>query len=74
MIKHNSKYLASFVLLLLRQVRVYDPSTSQRRPVMEAQFGEYPLTALSLPASQGAVVVGNTHGELAILDLRKGKQ
>ncbi|XP_052464104.1 WD repeat-containing protein 74-like [Carassius gibelio] len=54
------------------QVRVYDPSTPQRRPVLEAQFGEYPLTALSLPASQGTVVVGNTHGELAILDLRKG--
>lgn len=55
-----------------RQVHVYDPSTPQRRPVMEAKFGEYPLTALSLPASQGTVVVGNTHGELAILDLRKG--
>ncbi|XP_051973617.1 WD repeat-containing protein 74-like [Xyrauchen texanus] len=54
------------------QVRVYDPSTSQRKPVMEAKFGEYPLTALSFPASQGTVVVGNTHGELAILDLRKG--
>lgn len=54
------------------QVRVYDPSTPQRRPVLEARFGEYPLTALSLPASQGTVVVGNTHGELAILDLRKG--
>ncbi|RXN06885.1 WD repeat-containing 74-like protein [Labeo rohita] len=53
-------------------VRVYDPSTPQRRPVLEAQFGEYPLTALSLPASQDTVVVGNTHGELAILDLRKG--
>lgn len=54
------------------KVRVYDPSTPQRRPVLEADFGEYPLTALSLPASQDAVVVGNTHGELAILDLRKG--
>uniref|UniRef100_A0A8C2EXV3 WD repeat-containing protein 74 n=1 Tax=Cyprinus carpio TaxID=7962 RepID=A0A8C2EXV3_CYPCA len=54
------------------QVCVYDPSTPQRRPVLEARFGEYPLTALSLPASQGTVVVGNTHGELAILDLRKG--
>ncbi|XP_056323085.1 WD repeat-containing protein 74 [Danio aesculapii] len=54
------------------KVHVYDPSTPQRRPVLEADFGEYPLTALSLPASQDAVVVGNTHGELAILDLRKG--
>ncbi|CAB1316106.1 unnamed protein product [Coregonus sp. 'balchen'] len=54
------------------QVRVYDPASPQRRPVLEAQFGEYPLTALSLPASQDSVVVGNTHGQLAILDLRKG--
>ncbi|XP_030648803.1 WD repeat-containing protein 74 [Chanos chanos] len=54
------------------QIRVYDPSTPQRRPVLEVQFGEYPLTALSLPASQGSVVVGNTHGQLAVLDLRKG--
>ncbi|XP_076875657.1 WD repeat-containing protein 74 [Brachyhypopomus gauderio] len=54
------------------QVRVYDPSSPQRRPVLEAQFSEYPLTALSLPADQASVVVGNTHGQLAILDLRKG--
>ena len=40
---------------------------------MEAQFGEYPLTALSLPANQDSVVVGNTHGYIAILDLRKGE-
>ncbi|XP_012692694.1 WD repeat-containing protein 74 [Clupea harengus] len=54
------------------QVRVYDPSSPQRRPVLEAKFGEYPLTALALPASGGSVVVGNTQGQLAILDLRKG--
>ncbi|KAJ8276576.1 hypothetical protein COCON_G00083280 [Conger conger] len=54
------------------QVRVYDPSSPQRRPVLEAQFGEYPLTALSLPSTPGSVVVANTHGQVAILDLRKG--
>ncbi|XP_054649461.1 WD repeat-containing protein 74 [Dunckerocampus dactyliophorus] len=54
------------------QVHVYDPSSPQRRPVMEAKFGEYPLTALSLPATGGLVVVGNTHGQIAMLDLRKG--
>ncbi|KAJ8384595.1 hypothetical protein AAFF_G00200320 [Aldrovandia affinis] len=54
------------------QVRVYDPSSPQRRPVLEVQFGEYPLTALSLPSSPGSVVVGNTQGQVAILDLRKG--
>ncbi|XP_074535910.1 WD repeat-containing protein 74 [Halichoeres trimaculatus] len=54
------------------QVHVFDPSSPQRRPVLEAEYGEYPLTALSLPASGNTVVVGNTHGELAMLDLRKG--
>ncbi|XP_077397135.1 WD repeat-containing protein 74 [Festucalex cinctus] len=54
------------------QVHVYDPSTPQRRPVLETTFGEYPLTALSLPAAGGSVVVGNTHGQIAVLDLRKG--
>ncbi|KAG9352011.1 hypothetical protein JZ751_023262 [Albula glossodonta] len=54
------------------QVRVYDPASPQRRPVLEAEFGEYPLTALSLPCSPGSVVVGNTQGQVAMLDLRKG--
>ncbi|KAI1903629.1 hypothetical protein AGOR_G00029170 [Albula goreensis] len=54
------------------QVRVYDPASPQRRPVLEAEFGEYPFTALSLPCSPGSVVVGNTQGQVAMLDLRKG--
>ncbi|XP_019729872.1 WD repeat-containing protein 74 [Hippocampus comes] len=54
------------------QVHVYDPSTPQRRPVLEATYGEYPLTTLSLPAAGDSVVVGNTHGQIAVLDLRKG--
>ncbi|XP_028275599.1 WD repeat-containing protein 74-like [Parambassis ranga] len=54
------------------QVHVFDPSTPQRRPVLEAEYGEYPLTTLSLPASGTSVVVGNTHGQIAVLDLRKG--
>ncbi|XP_023650867.2 WD repeat-containing protein 74 [Paramormyrops kingsleyae] len=54
------------------QVRVYDPASPQRRPVLEAQFGEYPLTALALPAGSPCVVVGNTQGQLALIDLRKG--
>ncbi|KAM9853088.1 WD repeat-containing protein 74 [Aulostomus maculatus] len=55
-----------------QQVHVYDPSTPQRRPVLEAKYGEYPLTALSLPTRGDSVVVGNTHGQIALLDLRKG--
>ena len=54
------------------QVHVFDPSSPQRRPVLEAEYGEYPLTALSLPAAGSTVVVGNTHGQIALLDLRKG--
>ncbi|XP_023817151.1 WD repeat-containing protein 74 [Oryzias latipes] len=54
------------------QVHVFDPSTPQRRPVLEAEYGEYPLTALSLTASGSTVVVGNTQGQIALLDLRKG--
>ncbi|XP_041851140.1 WD repeat-containing protein 74 [Melanotaenia boesemani] len=54
------------------QVHVFDPSTPQRRPVLEAEYGEYPLTALSLPAAGSTVVVGNTQGQIAQLDLRKG--
>ncbi|XP_027014517.1 WD repeat-containing protein 74 isoform X2 [Tachysurus fulvidraco] len=53
------------------QVRVYDPSC-QRRPVLQAEFGEVPLTALSVPPGEDSVVVGNTQGQLATLDLRKG--
>lgn len=55
------------------QVHVFDPASPQRRPVLEAEFGDYPLTALSLPASGDSVVVGNTQGQLALLDLRKGQ-
>lgn len=51
---------------------MFDPSSPQRRPVLEAEYGEYPLTALSLTAGGTAVVVGNTQGQIAVLDLRKG--
>ncbi|XP_078063081.1 WD repeat-containing protein 74 isoform X2 [Mustelus asterias] len=55
------------------QVRVYDPSSPQRRPVMEMTYEEYPITALSLTSDANSVVVGNTRGQIAILDLRKGR-
>ncbi|KAI3354642.1 hypothetical protein L3Q82_018526, partial [Scortum barcoo] len=54
------------------QVHVFDPSSPQRRPVLEVEYGEYPLTALSLAPGGHTVVVGNTHGQIAMLDLRKG--
>ena len=33
---------------VLFKVRVYDPNCSQRRPVMEMEFDEYPIIALSV--------------------------
>jgi len=52
-------------------VRVYDPS-AQRRPVLDMTWDEYPITAMSL-YGDNQVVVGNTHGSMALLDIRKGK-
>jgi len=60
------------VCVCVYQVRVYDPATPQRRPVLEVRYGEHPLTCLSVAAGGQAVVVGNTQGGLAVLDLRKG--
>ncbi|GCC42969.1 hypothetical protein chiPu_0026960, partial [Chiloscyllium punctatum] len=54
-------------------VRVYDPSSPQRRPVLEMTYEEYPLTAMSLTPDGNSVVVGNTHGQVAVLDIRKGE-
>ncbi|KAK1335468.1 hypothetical protein QTO34_003254 [Cnephaeus nilssonii] len=55
------------------QVRVYDPASPQRRPVLEATYGEYPLTAMTLTPGGNSVIVGNTHGQLAEIDLRQGR-
>nr|XP_020653033.1 WD repeat-containing protein 74 [Pogona vitticeps] len=55
------------------QVRLYDPSSPQRRPVLEATFGEYPLTALSLTPGANSVVVGSSRGDVAVIDLRQGR-
>lgn len=38
----------TFVTSVFLQVRVYDPASPQRRPVLEATYGEYPLTAMTL--------------------------
>ncbi|XP_042295478.1 WD repeat-containing protein 74 isoform X2 [Sceloporus undulatus] len=55
------------------QVRLYDPSCPQRRPVLEATFGEYPLTALSLTPDANSAVVGSSRGDVAVIDLRQGR-
>ncbi|XP_006231062.1 WD repeat-containing protein 74 isoform X1 [Rattus norvegicus] len=55
------------------QVRIYDPASPQRRPVLEATYGEYPLTAMTLTPEGNSVIVGNTHGQLAEIDFRQGR-
>ncbi|NP_001091349.1 WD repeat domain 74 L homeolog [Xenopus laevis] len=55
------------------QVRVYDPSSPQRRPVLEVLYEEDPLTALSITPDGRSVVVGNSRGNVAVIDLRKGR-
>jgi len=54
------------------QVRVYDPRTSQRRPVIDFSFEDYPLTAISETNRDKIVLVGSAQGRLALFDLRKG--
>ncbi|KAM9134445.1 WD repeat-containing protein 74 isoform 2-T2 [Pangshura tecta] len=56
-----------------KNVRLYDPSSPQRRPVLEVTYGEYPLTALSLTSGADSVVVGSSHGDMAVIDLRQGR-
>ncbi|XP_013773061.1 WD repeat-containing protein 74-like [Limulus polyphemus] len=52
-------------------IHVYDPLTPQRRPVLTVEFDEYPITALAVAHSANNVVVGNTRGRMALIDLRK---
>ncbi|XP_022091363.1 WD repeat-containing protein 74-like [Acanthaster planci] len=54
-------------------VRVYDPSTPRRRPVLSVEFDEYPLMAMGITQGGNSIVVGNTHGNMAHIDLRKGQ-
>uniref|UniRef100_A0A6M2CRU3 Putative ribosome bioproteinsis protein nsa1 ovary overexpressed n=1 Tax=Rhipicephalus microplus TaxID=6941 RepID=A0A6M2CRU3_RHIMP len=53
------------------QVRVYDPNCRQRRPVVDFEFDEYSLTCLSLTPRPEQVVVGNSHGRVGLLDIRR---
>ncbi|XP_044126539.1 WD repeat-containing protein 74 [Bufo gargarizans] len=55
------------------QVRIYDPCSPQRRPVLEVLFGEDPLTALSITPDGRSVVVGSSRGNMGVIDLRKGR-
>lgn len=51
---------------------MYDPSTPQRRPVLECRWGEDPITCLALrEADEALLYVGNSKGQAAALDLRR---
>ncbi|RUS72234.1 hypothetical protein EGW08_020007, partial [Elysia chlorotica] len=54
-------------------IRLYDPSSSQRRPVMDIDSKETsPITALAVsPTSEFEVVAGTGKGSLFLVDLRK---
>ena len=51
------------------QVRLYDPK-QQRRPVADIEWGEHPLKALTLHPNGYQVFVGNSCGDMALIDLR----
>ncbi|OQR66272.1 WD repeat-containing protein 74-like [Tropilaelaps mercedesae] len=55
------------------KIRVYDTKCGQRRPVLEMLFDGYPITCLSLAGERNpqGVIVGNTHGRVALFDIRK---
>lgn len=54
------------------KVRLYDPTTSQRRPVLDFDWGEHPFTSLSLRPNEMQIIVGDTQGGMALMDIRKG--
>ncbi|XP_071657569.1 WD repeat-containing protein 74 isoform X2 [Patagioenas fasciata] len=45
----------------------------QRRPVLEATFGEGALSTLALGPTDTSVIVGSARGEIGVIDLRKGR-
>lgn len=53
-----------------RNIRLYDPGR-QRRPIMDFEWGEYPLTTIAaVPTNDKQVVVGASHGRMALFDYR----
>jgi len=52
------------------KVQLYD-TRKQRRPIDEILWEEYPITAISLGPDGNDLIVGNTTGSMASIDLRK---
>lgn len=51
------------------QLRMYDPKT-QKRPVLDAEWHEHPITSCAVLPDNNRVLCGNSAGYLATLDLR----
>jgi len=54
-------------------VRTYDARV-KRRPVLDVEYHEHPITALSVTQDNKTVIVGNSAGFMGELDLRTGRQ
>ena len=52
------------------KIQIYD-TRKQRRPIDEIVWGDYPITSMALEPSGHDVIVGNTIGNMASIDLRK---
>ena len=52
------------------KVQLYD-TRKQRRPIDEILWEEYPITSISLGSDGNDLIVGNTTGSMASIDLRK---
>ncbi|XP_071532235.1 WD repeat-containing protein 74 [Panulirus ornatus] len=56
-----------------KHVRLYDPQR-QRRPVLNFEWEESPLTCISsVPSGNSQILVGTAHGRMALFDLRGRK-
>jgi ribosome biogenesis protein NSA1 len=53
-------------------VRLYD-IRAQKRPVYSTEFGDSPITAMDVVPNGRDVIIGNSKGQLAKVDLRTGK-
>lgn len=53
-----------------KNIRLYDPGR-QRRPTMDFEWGDYPLSCISsVPNSTSQLMVGTAHGRMGLFDLR----
>ncbi|XP_065176356.1 WD repeat-containing protein 74-like [Sycon ciliatum] len=54
------------------EVQLFDPR-SKRRPVTRYEWGEHPIKAITTVPDKSQLIVSNTIGDMALLELRSGK-